>query len=58
MYSFICYCILRGPGGERIVGVVPGGMEFESLGLSWGVGQAAHAINPTSSVLEIIVHKQ
>jgi hypothetical protein len=23
-------CILRGPGGERIVDVVPGGTEFES----------------------------
>lgn len=22
-------CILRGPGGERIVDVVPGGMELE-----------------------------
>jgi len=23
-------CILRGPGGERIVGVVPGGTELEA----------------------------
>jgi len=23
------YCTLRGPGGERIVDVVPGGTEFE-----------------------------
>ena len=51
--------ILRGPGGERIVDVVPGGTELE-FQLRRGVGQAAHtlAIIPTSSVLEFIVHKQ
>jgi len=30
---FVCEipcCILRGPGGERIVDVVPGGTEFET----------------------------
>ena len=44
-------CILCGPGGERIVDIVPGGTELE-LQLRWGVGQAAHAlaIIPTSSV--------
>jgi len=33
--------ILRSPGGERIVDVVPGGTELE-LQLRWGVGQATH----------------
>ena len=45
------FVILRGPGGERVVDIVPGGTELE-LQLRWGVGQAAHAlaIIPTSSV--------
>jgi len=34
-------CILRGPGGERVVDIVAGGTEFE-LQLRRGVGQAAH----------------
>ena len=42
-------CILRGPGRERIVDIVPGGTELE-LQLRRGVWQAAHAIIPTSSV--------
>ena len=52
-------CILRGPGGERIVDIVPGVMELE-LQLRRGVGQAAHtlAIIPTSSLLEFIRHEQ
>ena len=37
-------CILCGPGGERIVDIVPGGTELE-LQLRWGVGQAAHTRN-------------
>jgi len=37
-------CILPGPGGERIVDVVPGGTELE-LQLRRGVGQAAHTRN-------------
>ena len=37
-------CILRGPGGERIVDIVPGGTELE-LQLRRGVGQAAHTLN-------------
>ena len=37
-------CILRGPGGERIVDTVPGGTELE-LQLRRGVGQAAHTRN-------------
>jgi len=45
MDSFIYCCILRGPSGERIVDVVPGGMEFESLGLRRRVGQTAHTRN-------------
>jgi hypothetical protein len=35
-------CILRGPGGERIVDIVQGGTELE-LQLRRGVGQAAHS---------------
>jgi len=42
MDSFSYCCIMRGPGGERIVDVVPGGTELETLGLRRGVGQAAH----------------
>ena len=37
-------CILRGPGGERIVDDAPGGTELE-LQLRRGVGQAAHTRN-------------
>jgi hypothetical protein len=37
-------CTLRGPGGERIVDVVPGGTELE-LQLRLGVGQDAHTRN-------------
>jgi hypothetical protein len=37
--DFLC-CILRGPGGERIVDIVPGGTELE-LQLRRGVGQAS-----------------
>jgi len=33
----IC-CILRGPGGERIVDIVPGGTEFELQLTHWGRG--------------------
>jgi hypothetical protein len=38
------FCILRGPGGERIVDIVPGGTELE-LQLRRGVRQAAHTCN-------------
>jgi len=37
-------CILRGPGGERIVDVVPGGTELELL-LRRGVRQGVHTRN-------------
>jgi len=37
-------CILRGPGGERTVDVVPRGTELE-LQLRRGDGQAAHTRN-------------
>jgi len=37
-------CNVRGPGGERIVDVVPGGRELK-LKLRWGVGQAVHTRN-------------
>jgi hypothetical protein len=37
-------CILRGPGRERIVDIVPGGTELE-LQLRRGFGQAAHTRN-------------
>ena len=37
-------CILRGPDGECIVDVVPGGTELE-LQLRRAVGQAAHTRN-------------
>ena len=37
-------CILHGPGGERIVDVVPRGTELE-LQLRRGVVQAAHTRN-------------
>ena len=37
-------CIPRGPGGERIVDIVPGGTELE-LQLRRGVGKAAHTLN-------------
>ena len=41
-----CCCILRGPGWERVVDVVPGGTGLE-LRLRRGVGHSAHArINP------------
>jgi len=40
---FLC-CILRAPGGERIVDIAPGGTELE-LQLRRGVGQAAHTRN-------------
>ena len=51
--------ILVGPGGERIVDVVPGGTKLE-LQLRRGDGQAAHTLSviPKSSVLEFIRHKQ
>ena len=49
--------MLRGPGGERIVDIVPGGTELE-LQLRRVVGQAAHAIIPTSGVLEFVRHIQ
>ena len=45
MNSFVYCCIMRGPGGERIAYVVPGGTELEILGLRRGVGQAAHTHN-------------
>jgi hypothetical protein len=37
-------CILRGPGGERIMDIVPGGTELE-LQLRRAVGQTAHTHN-------------
>ena len=37
-------CILRGPGGKRIVDIVPGGTDLE-LQLRRGAGQAAHTRN-------------
>ena len=37
-------CILRGPGGERIVDIVPAGMDLE-LQSRGAVGQAAHTRN-------------
>jgi len=37
-------CTLRGPGGLRIVDVVPGGTELQ-LRLRRGLGQAAHNRN-------------
>jgi hypothetical protein len=37
-------CILRGPGGERILDIVPGGTELE-LQLRQRVGKAAHTRN-------------
>jgi len=37
-------CILRGPGGENIVNVVPGGTELE-FQLRRVVGQAVHTLN-------------
>jgi len=39
-----CCCILRGPGGERIVDIVPGETELE-FQLRRGVRQAAHTRN-------------
>ena len=39
-----CCCILHGPGGERIMDVVPGGMELE-IQFRRGVGRAAHTRN-------------
>jgi hypothetical protein len=36
---------LHGPGGERIVDVVPGETELEPLGLRREIGQAAHTRN-------------
>ena len=54
-------CILRGPGGERIVDV-PGGTEFELQNKtgSWAgrTHTHTHTIIPTSSVLEFVVRKQ
>ena len=41
---FVNRCILRGPGGERSVDIVPGGTELE-LRLRRGVGPAAHTRN-------------
>ena len=37
-------CILGGPGGERIMDVVPRGTELE-LQLRRGIGQASHTCN-------------
>ena len=37
-------CILRGPGGERILDIVPGGTELGS-GLRRRVGQDVHILN-------------
>jgi hypothetical protein len=53
----LCCCILHGPGGERIVNVVPGGTEVEP---QVGGGGRPHTLTiiPASSVLEFIVHKQ
>ena len=42
-YISLC-CILRGPGGERIMDFVPRGTELE-LQLRRGVGQATHICN-------------
>jgi len=37
-------CILRGPGWERILDIVPGGTELGTQ-VKTGVGQAAHTLN-------------
>jgi hypothetical protein len=52
--ELIGYCILRSPGGECIVDIVPGGMELK-LQLRRGVGQAAHTRN-NPHVKCIVVH--
>jgi hypothetical protein len=45
VHSAMVYCcILGGPGGERIMDVVPRGTELE-LQLRQGVGQASHTSN-------------
>jgi hypothetical protein len=45
-YQTTCFgcCILGGPGGERIMDVVPRRTELE-LQLRRGVGQASHTCN-------------
>jgi hypothetical protein len=51
-------CILRDLGWEPIVDVVSGGTELEpQVKTGELVRPHTFAINPTSSVLEIIVHK-
>jgi len=37
-----CYCILRGPGGERIVGVLSGGTELEPHVKTWSWAGCTH----------------
>jgi len=51
----LCCCILRGPGGERIVDVVPGGTELEPQVKkgSWAGHTHTHAIIPYWSLLRI-----
>jgi len=50
------FCTLHDPRGERIVDVIPGGLELEHE--RRGVGQAAHARNNTHvKLLEFFVHK-
>jgi len=63
-WLLLCYCkiyltcILRGPGEERIVDVVPGGTELE-LQLRREFGRPhTLTIIPTSIVLEFIRRKQ
>jgi hypothetical protein len=51
-------CILRGPGGGRIVDVVPGGTELELQVKRGDLGRPhTLALIPTSSILEFIVHE-
>lgn len=57
-HSLLACCILRGPGGERIMHVVPGGTELK-LRLD-GELDRPHtlAMIPTSNVLEFARYKQ
>jgi hypothetical protein len=52
------YYILRGPVGERVVDVVPGGTELKAQVKPWSWAGHPLAIIPTSSVLKFIVRKQ
>ena len=44
VFTEVHCCIPRGPGGERIMDVVPRGTELE-LQFRQGVGQVAHICN-------------